>query len=171
MAKRGIKARTAEAQAFIQQQIAKTRIPTNRSNVLNDPERVTPFAAVGRMFMFHYDPLTKEKLPQWDEFPLVIPTTVTGDGFTGINFHYLGMGERLPMLDGLSIFLNNDKYDDSTRFRLSYALLSKSRRYSMIQPCIKRYLFQHVMSSMIYVEPNNWETAIFLPVQKMVYNS
>lgn len=167
MAKKGIKARTAEAQAFIQQQIAKTRIPTNRSNVLNDPERVTPFAAVGRMFMFHYDPLTKEKLPQWDEFPLVIPTTVTGDGFTGINFHYLGMGERLPMLDGLSIFLNNDKYDDSTRFNLSYDLLKSMSRFSAVQGCIRRYLYQQMVSPLIYIEPNNWETAMFLPVQRM----
>jgi hypothetical protein len=167
MAKKGIKARTEEAKAFIQQQIAKTKIPTNRSNVLNDPKRVTPFAAVGRMFMFRYDPLTKERLPQWDEFPLVIPTTVTGDGFTGINFHFLNPAMRMTMLDGLTIFLNNDKYDDSTRFNLSYDLLKNMSRFSAVQDCMRRYLYDQMVSPLIYIEPNNWETAIFLPVQNM----
>ena len=64
MSKKGIKPRTEEAKAFAQQMINKASIPTNRSNVLNDAKRITPFAAVGRMFMFRYDPLTKEKLPK-----------------------------------------------------------------------------------------------------------
>ena len=76
----------------------------------------------------------------------------------------------MTMLDGLTIFLNNDKYDDTTVFRLSYDLLSKSRRYKLIEGCVKRYLSDHIMSSLIYIEPDNWETAIFLPTAKMVYN-
>lgn len=167
MAKKGIKPRTAEAKAFAQQMIAKTRIPTNRSNVLNDAKRITPFAAVGRMFMFRYDPLTKERLPQWDEFPLVLPTTVTGDGFTGINLHFLDMGTRASILDGLTMFLNNDKYDDSTRFMLSYDLLKTMSQFSPVQGCMRRYLYSQMVSPLIYVEPNQWETAIFLPVANM----
>jgi hypothetical protein len=167
MAKKGIKARTAEARSFIQGMIAKTTIPTNRSNILNDAKRITPFAAVGRMFFFRYDPLTKERLSQWDEFPLVLPMTVTGDGFAGINLHFLGPGERLSILDGLSIFLNNDKYDDSTRFLLSYDLLSNMSRFASVQDCYRRYLYDQLVSPLIYVEPNNWETAVFLPVEKM----
>lgn len=167
MAKKGIQPRTAEAKAFIRGMIAKATIPTNRSNVLNDAKRITPFAAVGRMFMFRYDPLTKEKLPQWDEFPLVLPTSVTGDGFTGMNLHYLGPDQRLSILDGLSIFLNNDKYDDSTRFLLSYDLLKSMSRFSAVQGCMRRYLYNQMVSPLIYIEPNHWETAIFLPVANM----
>ena len=167
MSKKGIKPRTQEARAFIQGMIAKARIPTNRSNVLNDAKRITPVAAIGRMFMFRYDPLTKETLPEWDEFPLVLPTTVTGDGFTGINFHFLGPGERLSILDGLTMFLNNDKYDDSTRFNLSYDLLKNMSRFSSIRNCMRRYLYDQMVSPIVYIEPNNWETAIFLPVANM----
>lgn len=167
LAKKGLKARTAEANAFIKQRIAQARIPTNRSNILNDAKRVTPFAAVGRMFFFRYDPLTKETLPEWDEFPLVIPTTVTGDGFTGINFHFLPPQQRLAILNGLYMFLNNDKYDDSTRFMLSYDLLKTMSRFSPIKQCMRRYLYDQMLSSIIYIEPNYWETAIFLPVQNM----
>lgn len=167
LAKKGIKARSAEAKALIQQKIAKVSIPTNRSNVLNDAKRITPFASVGRMFMFRYDPLTKEKLPQWDEFPLVIPTTVTGDGFTGINFHFLPPPQRLSILDGLMMFSNNDKYNDSTRFVLSYDLLKTMSKFAPIQQCMRRYLYNQMLSSIIYIEPNHWETALFLPVQNM----
>jgi len=171
MSKKGIKPRTEEAKAFIQEMISKTTISTSRSNVLNDAKRLTPFAAVGRMFMFRYDPLTKERLPQWDEFPLVIPTTVTGDGFTGINLHFLNSSQRLTILDGLSIFLNNDKYDGSTRFMLSYDLLSSMSQFSGIRDCMRRYLYQQMVSPMIYIEPNQWETAIFLPVANMRSNA
>jgi hypothetical protein len=96
---------------------------------------------------------------------------IYNDGFLALNLHYLDPYNRLALLDKLFDFINNDKYDDTTRFRLSYSVLSKSRKYRIIEPCIKRYLFQHVMSSLIYIEPDNWETAIFLPVQKMVYNT
>jgi len=167
MSKKGIKPRTEEAKLFAQQMISKASIPMNRSNVLNDAKRITAFAAVGRMFMFRYDPLTKEKLPQWDEFPLVIPTTVTGDGFTGINLHFLDVDNRISILDGLSIFLNNDKYDNSTRFLLSYDLLKTMSRFSSIRDCIRRYLYDQMVSPLLYVEPNNWQTAIFLPVANM----
>jgi len=167
MAKKGIAPRTAEAKAFAQKMIGQAKIPSNRSNILNDAKRITPFAAIGRMFMFRYDPLTKERLPQWDEFPLVLPTTVTGDGFTGINLHFLDMGTRASILDGLSIFLNNDKYDDSTRFLLSYDLLKNMSQFSPIQNCMRRYLYGQMVSPLIYIEPNHWETAIFLPVANM----
>ena len=61
LSKKGIEPRSAEAKAFIQKMIGQAKIPTNRSNVLNDPKRTAPFAVVGKMFMFRYDPLTKEK--------------------------------------------------------------------------------------------------------------
>ena len=93
------------------------------------------------------------------------------DGFLGLNLHYLDPYSRLVLLDRLHDFINNDKYDDTTRFRLSYDLLASSRRYRLIDQCVKRYLFSHIMSSLIYVEPDQWETAIFLPTEKMVYKS
>lgn len=167
----GIKPRSDAARAFIGQQIAKLKIPTNRSNILNDASRVASKAYIGKMYFFHYDAKHKDTLPVWDKFPLVIPMEYNSDGFLGLNLHYMDPYTRLALLDKLHDFINNDKYDDTTRFNLSYKLLSSSRRYSMIEGCVKRYLFQHIVSSMIYIEPNNWETAIFLPTQQMVYRS
>lgn len=165
----GIRPRSAEARIWLGNKLAKLRMPADRSTVLNDPRRISPRAFIGRMYTYQYDPKLKDILPVWDKFPLVIPIEMYPDGFLGLNLHYLDPYSRLALLDRLHDFINNDKYDDTTKFRLSYDLLSKSRRYKMIQDCLKRYLLTHIVSSMIYIEPNNWETAIFLPTQKMVY--
>jgi len=166
----GIKPRSGAALAWISQKVRQLRIPSDRSNILNDSSRVSPRAFIGKMYFFHYEAKHRDTLPVWDKFPLVIPMETYDDGFLGLNLHYLDPYSRLALLDRLHDFINNDKYDETTTFRLSYNLLSKSRRYSMIQPCIKRYLFEYVVSSMVFIEPDNWETAIFLPTQKMVYN-
>lgn len=167
----GIKAGSAAAKGFIRQQIGNLKIPSNRSNILNDASRVASKAFIGKMYFFHYDAKYKDTLPMWDKFPLVIPMEYYSDGFLGLNLHYLDPYSRLSLLDKLHDFINNDKYDDTTTFNLSYKLLASSRRYSIINGCVKRYLFQHIVSSMIYIEPNHWETAIFLPTQQMVYKS
>ena len=167
----GVNPRTSEARSWLASQIAKMKIPTNRSNLLGDASRISARAFIGKMYFFKYDAKHKDTLPQWDRYPLVIPMDITDDGFLGLNLHYLDPYSRLALLDRLHDFINNDKYDDSTVFRLSYDLLSKSRRYRMIEPCIKRYLLDHIRSPLIYIEPDNWETAVFLPTEKMVYRT
>jgi hypothetical protein len=167
----GIRPRTGAARAWLGSKLYKLRLPTNRASLLNDPSRISAHAFVGKMYFFHYDAKHKTTLPVWDKFPLVIPMETYDDGFLGLNLHYLDPYSRLVLLDRLHDFINNDKYDDTTKFRLSYDLLSKSRRYRLINECVKRYLFSHIQSSMIYIEPDNWETAIFLPTEKMVYRS
>lgn len=165
----GISPRTASARSWLSSKVSALRIPSNRSNVLNDPTRITAKTFIGRMYFYHYDPKFKDVLPVWDKFPLVIPMEMYADGFLGLNLHYLDVGNRLALLDRLLDFINNDKYDDTTKMNLSYDLLKSSRRYRLIQPCIKRYLLSHIRSSIIYIEPDQWETAIFLPTEKMVY--
>lgn len=167
----GIRPRTSTARSWLGGKLSQLRIPTNRSNILNDPSRIAARTFIGKMYFFHYDPKYKDVLPVWDKFPLVIPMDIYENGFLGLNLHYLDPYSRLILLDRLQDFINNDKYDDTTRFNLSYSLLSQSRRYKLIEPCVKRYLLSHIMSSVIYIEPDQWETAVFLPVQKMVYNT
>lgn len=164
-----IKPRTDAARGWLLSRISSLRIPANRSNILNDATRISPKAFIGRMYFYHYDPKYKDVLPVYDKFPLVIPIEMYSDGFLGLNLHYLDPFSRLALLDRLMDFINNDKYDDTTKLKLSYDLLSRSRRYKLIEPCIKRYLLSHIRSSLIYIEPNHWETAIFLPTAKMVY--
>lgn len=165
----GIRPRTQTAQYWLASKVRELKIPASRNNLLNDPSRGTGSVIIGKMFFFHYDPKYKETLPVYDKFPLVLPMEMYSDGFLGLNLHYLDPYSRLYLLNLLHDFINNTKYNDTTRFKLSYQALNASRRYSMIEPCIKRYLYSHIRSSMVYIEPDSWETAIFLPSAKMVY--
>lgn len=167
----GLRPRTDAARSWLASKVSQLRLPSDRSTVLNDASRISPKAFIGRMYFYHYDPKYKDTLPVYDKFPLVIPMEMYQDGFLGLNLHYLDPYSRLALLDRLLDFANNNKYNDSTKLNLSYDLLSRSRRYKLIEPCIKRYLLSHIRSSLIYIEPNSWETAIFLPTAKMVYKT
>ncbi len=112
----GIKPRSAEARAWLGGKLAKLRMPADRSNILNDAKRISPKAFIGRMYTYQYDPKLKDVLPVWDKFPLVIPIEMYSDGFLGLNLHYLDPYSRLILLDRLGDFINNDKYDDTTKY-------------------------------------------------------
>lgn len=166
----GIIPRTSAARSWYGQVINRMRIPTNRSNILNDPRKATAHALIGRMYCYHYVPKYEDKLPVWDQFPVVLPMEIYPDGFLGLNLHYLDPGARLALLERLHDFITNDKYDDSTRFKLSYSVLNGIKRYEMMKPCIKRYLLEYMQSSMIYIEPDQWELAVLLPFERFHYN-
>ncbi len=42
---------------------------------------------VGSMYGFYYDAKTKDTLPHWDIFPIMIPIEYYADGWLGINLH------------------------------------------------------------------------------------
>lgn len=123
---------------------------------------------IGQMFFFFYDPKTKKNLPYYDRFPLVIPIEMYDDGFLGLNLHYLEPGFRVLLLDKLSEYANNNKLDKTTRLRLSYDIISNASRLEMAIPCIKRYLYNHIQSKFIFVEPEEWEMAVFLEAAMFV---
>lgn len=118
--------------------------------------------------MFFYDPKTKERMPYYDEFPLIIMVGPAEGGFYGLNLHYLSPRLRALFFDELMEYMNNDKYDETTRFRLTYNLLSKSRKLRLFEPCFKRYLFSQVQSKTVEVPPSEWEIAMFLPTDSFV---
>ena len=51
----------------------------------------------GRLNMFFYNPKTKDVLPYYDTFPLVLPLQYAPSGFLGCNFHYLSPGIRFKL--------------------------------------------------------------------------
>ena len=123
---------------------------------------------MGSIYFFFYDPKTKATLPYYDTFPLVIPIESYSDGFLGLNLHYLDPGLRVFLLDNLSDYVNNDKMDKTTKMRLSYQLISNTAKLKLAEPCIKRYLYSHIQSRFIYIEPEEWIMACFLPAEHFV---
>ena len=136
----------------------------NRQNLIKD-DNLKPRSAPlpGRMFMYFYDPKHKDKLPYYDRFPLTIPVEPAKGGFRGINLHYLPPILRAKFLDSLLNITNNKKYDESTKFNLTYNLLNGSRNMRYFKPCFKHYLLNHVKSRFAEVPAPEWEIATFLP--------
>lgn len=134
-------------------------ISANRQSTVS---RIQP----GRMYLYQYDPKTKEKLPYWDKFPLVFPIKPVEGGFLGLNMHYLPHTLRAILMDRLYDLVNNRRYDETTRLRLSYDLLSSTTRYKYFEPCIKRYLYSHIQTRLLLIPANEWDIALFLPLER-----
>lgn len=131
-------------------------------------DRLVTQLTVGRLYLFKYDPKTKDSLPYYDMFPLIFPFKRVPGGFYGINMHYLPHMLRARLMDALYSLANNNAKDDTTKLRLSYQLLEASSRFRYFQPCVKRYLNTHIMSRFLWVPAAQWETALFLPLERFV---
>ena len=135
------------------------------STLMSDRERLRSQSIIGRMYFYYYDPKTKDQLKYYDKFPLVIPIERYGDGFLGLNLHYVEPKVRFILLDKLSTYTNNKMYDETTRLRLSYQTLKSASSIFEATPCIKRYLYSHVQSRFLEIDANEWDIAAILPVE------
>lgn len=159
-----------KSQAWFAQQVtllARKRITPNQvvnNNPANNKSVITP----GKLYMFFYDPKTKDTLPYYDKFPLVFPFAATPDGFIGLNLHYLPHKLRFTLMDRLLQFKNNDKFDETTKLRYSWAMINGVSKFALAKPCVKRYLKGHLRSSLVQVSADDWATALMLPVERFV---
>jgi hypothetical protein len=162
----GITPRTEESRKWFRQKAQELR-RVNRSALLNSEETKLvnrQNAMIGTMNMFFYDPKTKDTLPYYDRFPLSIIVGPAPKGFYGLNLHYLPPILRAKFLDALMDITNNKKYNETTRFKVSYQLLKATSKLDLFKPCFKHYLTQHVKSRMARVMAPEWEIATFLPM-------
>jgi hypothetical protein len=121
---------------------------------------------LGGLYFFYYDPKGKDTLPYYDRFPLVLALQKYPDGFLGLNIHYLPVKYRVAFMGKLMDYASLDDSGDIKRMRITYDILTASRRFREFKPCIKRYLNSHVKSKILAVQPNEWDVATLLPVQQ-----
>ncbi len=160
--RKGITPRSKESRAWFMNKAKNLNV--SRSKLMKEePIELRSRPAVGRMYMYFYDPKTKDTLPYYDRFPLIIMVGPAPRGFMGLNLHYLPLDVRAKFLDALLGTINNERYDESTRFRLSYDMLKRASRLRAFRPCLKRYLSSHVRSRLALVPAPEWEIAAFLP--------
>ena len=131
-----------------------------------DRDRLTGRPLIGQMYLFNYDAKTKATLPYFDRFPLIFPFKKVKGGFYGINLHYLPLQYRAKLMDSLYDVTNNDRYDETTRLRISYDILSNASRFRYFKPCVKRYLTSQLRSRFLYIYPTEWDIALFLPLER-----
>ena len=119
----------------------------------------------GNMYMFFYDPKTKDTLPHYDSFPLVFPFRKTENGFIGLNLHYLSYRFRIILLDNLLKFKNTKNIDETTRLKMSWGLLQGISKHRLVEPCVKSYLSDHLVTQLKIITPTDWTTALMMPVE------
>ena len=71
-------------------------------------------------------------------------------------------------MDALYKTATTKELDETTRLKISYQILQQASRYRFFKPCIKRYLISHVQSRFFYIEPTEWDMALFLPLDRFV---
>ena len=126
---------------------------------------------LGKLYMFQYEAKHAETLPYYDSFPIIFPIEAHADGFLGINLHYLPHVWRAVLMDNLYDLRTNEDMDETTRLRLfnnGYNILKRSAKYRYFRPCVKKYLDEQVMSRYMEIPPEEWEIALFLPLERFV---
>ena len=166
LAKEGLTPRTNASRAWLRAKVKDLK-PTS-SGLMRDKDRLKNTSMIGRMYFYFYDPKTKDTMPYYDQFPLVIPIEKYNDGFLGLNLHYIHPKHRMVLLDKLSDTLSNDDYDEKTKLKINYRYLAAASRIFEANPCIKRYLFTQIQSRFLEITADEWDIAAMLPVETFV---
>mgnify|MGYP003336446537 CR=1 FL=1 len=134
--------------------------------VSRETYRQTTGFKLGGMYCFYYDPKTKEKLDYYDRFPMVLVLDRYNDGFLGLNLHYLPFQYRIAFLGKLMKFADLNDAGEIERLRVTYDILTASKRLKEFKPCLKRYLTGQIQSKILAIQSNEWDIAAFLPIQQ-----
>ena len=166
LAKEGLTPRTNASRAWLRAKVKDLK-PTS-SALMKDRDRLKNTSMIGKMYFYFYDPKTKDTMPYYDRFPLVIPIEKYNDGFLGLNLHYIHPKYRMILLDKLSDTMSNDTYDEKTKLKINYRYLAAASRIFEANPCIKRYLFTQIESRFLEITADEWDIAAMLPVESFV---
>ena len=122
----------------------------------------------GRMYTFFYDAKTKDKLPYWDRFPVVLILDLNQNGFTGLNLHYIPPRYRVRLLYELYkyIRLDDDTRDENMKphIRMRYEMLRGLSKLRFFKPCFKRYLTTQIEGRALEITPDYWDVMAMLPL-------
>ncbi len=128
----------------------------------NQPHLVSKIMP-GKMYSFFYSAKTKDTLPYWDAMPLILPFSMSGKTFHGLNLHYLNPKNRLLLLNNLMQFAVNKRNDETAKLKLSWNLLSKASKFPQVSPCVKQYLKSNVKSMFVEIPMSSWHIMSFMP--------
>ena len=70
-------------------------------SIMKENQNFVKRIELGKFYMFYYDAQTKDKLPYYDNFPVVMCLKRYSTGFLGLNFHYISPKYRLFLMDAL----------------------------------------------------------------------
>ena len=161
-----LKTMSNESLKWLMAKIADVRGVRVAKSISNEKVRQVNKFILGGLYCFYYNPKGKMDLPYYDQFPMVLALERYNDGFLGLNFHYLPIKYRVVFLDKLMNFATMGDAGEIMRMRVTYDILTASKRLKLFKPCIKRYLSSHIQSKLLTIQPNEWDIAALLPLQQ-----
>lgn len=121
----------------------------------------------GKMYFFYYDPLHKDTLPYYDQFPLILPFAKNAEQFTALNLHYVDYKIRITIFNEL-LKITNAMTQSDNKIKYQWQLIKSVAKLGPAKACVKMYLNDHVKSPFCEVQQIYWHTAIMLPVHRFV---
>jgi len=112
-------------------------------------------ANLGDLYAYYYNPKHRMTLPYYDQFPLIMLIGFEKETFLGLNFHYLNPKLRAILLDRVTAKVGKGI--------INWTKISKIRQ---VEPCVKRYRYDHIVRKVIPIEEQENEIAIFLPLER-----
>jgi len=161
-----LKTMSNESLKWLMAKIADVRGVRVAKSISNEKVRQVNKFILGGLYCFYYNPKGKMDLPYYDQFPMVLALERYNDGFLGLNFHYLPIKYRVVFLDKLMNYAMMGDAGEIMRMRVTYDILTASKRLKLFKPCIKRYLSSHIQSKILTIQPNEWDIAALLPLQQ-----
>ena len=159
--------RSREALDFFRGHVRNLKISPQSFYKQSNLKKATRFLE-GRMYTFFYDPKTKNKLPYYDRFPVILLLEANQQGFSGLNLHYIPPRYRVKLLNELYDFIVTDDEEDDenmkTRIRATYEILQSTAKMKFFKPCYKRYLTSHIEGRALEIIPEYWDIMAMLPV-------
>lgn len=124
---------------------------------------------LGKLCCYYYDPKTKDTLPYWDKFPLVLPLDYQDNGYVlGLNMHYLPPQARKVLFDQLFAVRARKDLTQENQILMSYMILKRTSQFPGWRDCIKRYIPTHFESRILEIDPLSWKLAVALPTQQFI---
>ena len=120
-----------------------------------NPKVLKMRANLGDLYAYYYNPKHKMTLPYYDTFPLIMLIGYESDTFLGLNFHYLNPKLRAILLDRVSAKIGG-----------GIIKWNKIAQIPQVEPCVKRYRYDHIVRKVIPIEEEEKEIAIFLPLER-----
>ena len=112
-------------------------------------------ANLGDLYAYYYEPKGRMELPYYDRFPLIMLIGFEPETFLGLNFHYINPKLRAILLDRVTAKVGGGI--------INWKKISK---IPQVEPCVKRYRYDHIMRKVIPIEQDEQEIAIFLPTER-----
>ena len=117
-------------------------------------------ANLGDLYAYYYKPKHMMTLPYYDMFPLIMLIGFEKETFLGLNFHYINPKLRAILLDRVTAKIGEGI--------IKWNKIAKIRQ---VEPCVKRYRYDHIVRKVIPIEEKEQELAIFLPLERFKKSS